>query len=420
MNLAETFRTAFNAIAHRKLRSALTMLGILIGIASVMLTVGLGAGAQQSITERVNKLGSNLLMVTQGSGTGLSTSGTRTRTMQRSTESVSLTLADAAALADKSANPDIGLVAPVSTSSLTVSATYNGTTNSSTESIVGTTPDWQTIRNRTLAKGRFFTANESTIQSRVAVLGSTTAESLFGSGVNPVGQTITISNQTYTVIGMLDALGTTLSGDEDSIVVIPAGTYATNLTSTSNMNNITSIYLEATSSDTLSAAYQQATNTMMSQRGVNAQTQNFTVSSQQALVETLSSLTAILSAVLGGIAAISLLVGGIGVMNIMLVSVTERVREIGLRKALGAKPRSIRWQFLVEASLLGLMGGGLGVALGFLGAFVIPKVISQPVVISPWATLLALGVSLLIGIVAGVYPAARAARLAPIDALRNE
>lgn len=423
MNFLETFRTAVNAIGHRKMRSALTMLGILIGIASVMLTVGLGEGARVSITDQVNKLGSNLLMVTQGANTGLSTvstGGTTGRTTGRPTVTVPLTLADAAALADKDANPDIARVAPVSTTSTTVTATYENTTASTTTSVVGTTPDWQIIRNRTLAFGRFFTTDESTNASKVAVLAPTTAENLFGAGVDPVGQTITINSQAFVVIGELDAVGTTLSGNEDDQVVIPAGTYAARLTSTTNMNNVTTILLEAGSNTTLNAAYQQATNTMMSQRNVTAATMNFTVSSQQALVDTLSSLTGILTAVLSAIAGISLLVGGIGVMNIMLVSVTERIKEIGLRKALGATPRSIMWQFLVEASLLGLIGGALGVSLGMVGAWAITKAVNQPVVLSAAATGLALGVSLLIGIVAGVYPAMRAAKLAPIDALRNE
>jgi putative ABC transport system permease protein len=414
MNMFETVRTAFTAVMGRKMRSALTMLGILIGIASVMLTVGLGQGAQKSITDQINKLGSNLLIVTSGANSGLSV--TNTSSTNRTRFTTPLTLNDAAALADTTNCPDVLRVAPVSQG---VATAYNGTTSAST-TIIGTTPDWVGVRARTITTGRFFTTGESSAGSLVAVIGSTTATNLFGSGTYPVGRTLTLTGQSFTVIGVLDAVGSTLSGNEDDQIVIPAGTYAQRFSTSTNMNTVSTILLEAKDKDSLSAALQQATTTMYVMHNVTAAAPDFTVSSQQALVETIGSLTSILTALLSGIAGISLLVGGIGVMNIMLVSVTERIKEIGLRKALGARPSVIMLQFLVEASMLGLMGGALGIALGVGGGQLLSKVIGYPVIISPAATGMALAVSLVIGIVAGVYPAWRAAKLAPIDALRNE
>ncbi len=413
MNPLETVRTAFTAVMGRKMRSALTMLGILIGIASVMLTVGLGAGAQKSITDQINKLGSNLLIVTSGANTGLTVNNSSASNRTRFT--APLTLNDATALADKNNCPDVLRVAPVSTTSTTA---YVGTT-SATTSVVGTTPDWLGVRARTVTTGRFFTTGESSTGSLVAVIGSTTASNLFGTAY-PIGKTVTLTGQSFTVIGVLDTVGSTLSGNEDDQIVIPSGTYAQRFSTSTNMNTVTMILLEAKDKDSLSAALQQATTTMYVMHNVTALAPDFSVSSQQALVETIGSLTTILTALLSGIAGISLLVGGIGVMNIMLVSVTERIKEIGLRKALGARPSVIMLQFLVEASMLGLMGGALGIALGFGGGQLLSKAIGYPVIISVAATALALGVSLVIGIVAGVYPAWRAAKLAPIDALRNE
>jgi len=291
-------------------------------------------------------------------------------------------------------------------------------TNWSTN-VVGTTPDWLPVRARSLTQGRFFTPAELGDAASVAVLGSTTATELFG-GRDALGQSVTINGTTLTVIGILNTVGSSTTTDEDDQAVVPQTTYSSRIASSGNARGISTLYLQAVSTDVLSAAYQEAQKALLSTHGVTVAAADFTISSQQSLLTTATAADRTLTVLLAGIAAISLLVGGIGVMNIMLVSVTERIREIGLRKALGATPRAVRRQFLVEASTLGLCGGVLGVLLGLVGARVLPHFLNQPVTISPVAGTGALGVSLVIGIVAGVYPASRAARLAPIDALRSE
>ena len=404
----ETLRTAIDAIRTRRMRSALTMLGILIGIAAVMLTVGLGQGAQQQVASQINKLGSNLLIVSPGSSTSLS--GVRGGRGSATT----LTTADATTLANPLVAPDIEAVAPASTTE--TSLTANGT--NWTTSVVGTTPPWPQVRARSMASGRFFTDQELIDAQPEVVLGQTTAQQLFGTR-DPVGQSVVIGAQPFTVIGELTAVGSTVGGDQDDQAIIPATTYA-NVVSPSSGTNVSTIYLQATGPDSLSAAYQEANDALLTNHGVTAANADFSISSQESLVQTATSTAQTLTVLLGGIAAISLLVGGIGVMNIMLVSVTERVREIGLRKALGATPTVILRQFLTEASLLGLAGGVLGLGLGVVGAKVLPSLISQPVTVSSAAAAGALAISLLIGVAAGVYPANRAARLSPIDALRSE
>ncbi len=408
MSWAETLRTAWEAIRTRRLRSALTMLGILIGIAAVMLTVGLGQGASQRVTEQISKLGSNLLVVSPGSATTGGVRGGRG-------SATSLTLADATLLADPTVAPDVAHVAPVSTGQQTLVAGAQTWTSP----VVGTTPAWPQVRARTVQTGRFFADAENDSGALVAVLGSTTAAQLFGTR-DPVGSEVQVGPQNFTVIGVLSSVGSGATGDEDDQVVVPFTAYARTLATAANSTQVATLYLQANSQEALSPAYQEASRALIAAHNVTADTADFTISSQEALMDTVASTTRILTILLGGIAAISLLVGGIGVMNIMLVSVTERIREIGLRKALGATPTTVLRQFLVEASVLGLIGGVLGLALGVAGALVLPGLIGQPVLISPLAAAAALVVSLVIGVTAGVYPAGRAARLAPIDALRSE
>jgi putative ABC transport system permease protein len=413
MNVLETFRTGMEAVVSHRLRSALTVLGIMIGITAVILTVGLGEGAQQQVTSQISALGSNLLTVTPGSTT--SSSGVRGGFGSAST----LTVGDAAALASKTVAPDIATVAPaLSTSESLVAGSTNWTTT-----VVGTSPSWMTVRGRSITEGRFLVGHDVATKADVVVLGATTAQELF-SGRDPVGQSVTIAGQPMTVIGVLNTVGssgTSTTSSPDDQAILPLTTASSLLFSGTSRNSVSQILLRATSAGSLSSAYQEADAELLSLHGITSTTAaDFTITSEAEVLSTATSVDRTLTVLLAGVAGISLLVGGIGVMNIMLVSVTERIREIGLRKALGATPRVIRRQFLVEASVLGTVGGLLGAALGLIGAEVLPHVISDPITISPVAAVGAIAVAIAIGIAFGVYPAGRAARLAPIDALRSE
>ena len=412
MSWFETLRTGLDAVRTHRLRSGLTVLGIMIGIAAVILTVGLGQGAQDQVEAQINSLGTNLLTVSPGSTT--SSSGIRGGFGSAST----LTEADATALASKTVAPDINAVAPVASSSETLTDTVNS--NNWTSTVNGTTPSWETVRNRTVTQGRFIDNQDVTDHTAVAVLGSDTVSELF-SGADPVGQTVNVNGVPLTVIGVLNSVGDTSSttgSDQDDQVVVPLSTATERIFGTTSLS---SILIQSNSSSTLSAAYQEADAELLALHGITtAADADFTIASESSLVSTATSVDRTLTILLGGIAGISLLVGGIGVMNIMLVSVTERIREIGLRKALGATPTLIRRQFLLEASVLGLAGGALGALLAVLGRPCSPASIGYPIALSVAASVGALVVAIAIGIGFGVYPASRAARLAPIDALRSE
>lgn len=410
MTWSETLRTGWAAVRGHKLRSMLTVLGILIGIAAVILTVGLGLGTQKDVSQQISALGSNLLIVTPGSSTdsdgvrgGFGTGATLTRS-------------DADALSSEVNAPDVGAVAPEKESSQSVEANDTNWTTT----VVGTTEDWLDVRSRAVTSGEFLTADDDAEGATVAVIGATTATELFGT-TNVVGQQLTIADTAFTIVGVLDTAGSSTDTDLDDLVVVPLTTASDTVSGGFDRNSLTTIYVQAASANQLGAAYQEANQLLLNLHDItDADSADFSIDSQDSLVSTATSVYRTLTVLLTGIAALSLLVGGIGVMNIMLVSVTERTREIGLRKALGAPPWAIRRQFLVEAGVLGLAGGLLGAVLGVVAAKVLPDLLDTSIVISGAAVGGSVAIAMAIGLVFGVYPATRAARLAPIDALRSE
>lgn len=410
MSWSESLRTALEALRLHRMRSTLTVVGIMIGVAAVILTVGFGQGAQDQVKSQIDSLGSNLLVISPGSST--SSGGIRGGLGSAST----LTIADAEALNSKVAAPDIAGVAPQTQSSASLTA---GTTNWTT-SVVGTTQSWLDVRSQKLASGRFITDEDVATQAAVVVLGATTSQELFGPR-GALDQTVVVNGTTLSVVGVLEARGSTGTSNNDDQAIVPISTAGQRLFGGTSRTGVQAIYVQAVDQASLSAAYQEANTLLLALHGTTNPTDaDFTITSQDSLVEAATSVDKTMTLLLGAVAAISLLVGGIGVMNIMLVSVTERIGEIGLRKALGAAPRIIRRQFMLEASVLGLAGGAAGVAIGIGLAFGIPLLSEQTISISIPATAGALVVAIAIGVIFGVYPADRAARMAPIDALRTD
>ncbi|MDA8270854.1 MAG: ABC transporter permease [Actinomycetota bacterium] len=410
MNWTQTIKSALDSLIERRTRSLLTMLGILIGIAAVILTVGLGEGAQNKVTNAISSLGTNLLIVTPGS---VSTSGVRGGLGS----SASLTLADANALNSKVDCPDIAQVSAVLQRGTVLTA---GSANW-TAPVQGVSPSYLTIRDRQVVSGQAFTQNDVTTHADVALVGSTVAQNLFGLS-SPVGQTVDLAGVPFTITGELNTAGASGSTSEDNTVLIPITTAEDLFGATGPYaNSVSNILISAKSASSMGAAYEEANSLLLQRHGItNPAAADFTITPQTSLLSTASSVSKALTVLLVGIAAIALIVGGIGVMNIMLVSVTERIREIGLRKALGATPGVILRQFLIEATALGIMGGIFGVAVGVIGDLVLPHFISQPIAISSLAIVGSVVVAAGIGLIFGVYPASRAARLSPIDALRSE
>jgi putative ABC transport system permease protein len=404
VSLLRTFDTGIRGILSHRLRSILTTLGILFGVAAVICTVGIGTASSQSITSRIAALGTNLLTVTPGSTNSGGVFG-------GAGSASTLTMDDVNGLRDKYDAPDIAAVAPVVQSTATmISPSSNWRTT-----VQGSTPDWLTTNARSIGTGSFITPQQVTQHAQVIVLGATTASSL---GVT-VGDQITVNRIPFTVIGVLQSTGGQAFTNGDDLGVVPFTTAQDVLTGGAP-NSVQRILLSATSADTVGSAYIEADQLLLNTHGITNSSPDFTITSQSTLQSTATSVTSTLTILLASVAAISLLVGGIGVMNIMLVSVTERTQEIGLRKALGAAPGDLLRQFLIEAATLSFVGGVLGVGAGMLASLLIPHFTSIAVSVTAAPVIIAVVVAAGVGLIFGVYPAARAASLAPIEALRAE
>jgi putative ABC transport system permease protein len=391
------------------MRSILTMLGVVIGVAAVISLVAVGQGAQAQVVSQFQALGSNLLTVSPKQSFGFSRSGLQTSTKQ-------LTMADVEAI--QALVPAVSQVAPVYSASATV--TYGGKTTTTT--VNGVTTEYATVRNSGVSRGRFISTDDNTNLAMVVVLGETTVKNLFGSTTaHAVGETVRINRQNYTVIGVLKPKGTSGPQNQDDVVMIPLRTAQLKLGG-AGVTTIRTINLSVGSAEEMDKAQAQVTAVLRARHGLAAGAENdFQVQNQADIVSSVSETSGTFTTLLGSIAAISLLVGGIGIMNIMLVSVTERTREVGLRKAVGAKRKDILIQFLAEAIVISAVGGLVGVGLGVGGAQVITPLLGASQALVTWQSVaLALVVSLGIGIFFGMYPANRAAGLNPIEALRYE
>ena len=416
MSILESLRLAFRALAANKLRAALTMLGIVIGVGAVITLMSAGEGVSVYIEEQFQGIGTNLLFVFPGSE-----EDSRAGPPGVQAETAELTIGDAEALSDPIRAPDVAAVSPQVLRS-TVVATGR---RSTTAQVQGVTPEFADVRNWFPEIGGFIDQDDLNSRARVVVLGKTVVEDLFPDNPYPLEQTVKINDLPFRVIGVLEEKGGSEFGDTDNRVLVPLTTAQTRLfpsRSRSGERLVSIIMVQAVSEDRMDAAAQQIEAILRERHDIDfTDDDDFSVVSQADLLSVFGQITGVLTTFLGAIAGISLLVGGIGIMNIMLVSVTERTREIGLRKAVGAKRRDILWQFLLEAMTLSLVGGIIGIALGALGAEIISALIDDfRAVLSPQAVLLATTFSAAVGLFFGIYPARRASLLNPIDALRYE
>ncbi len=403
MNLRASVRIAMRAMASNPLRSLLTMLGVIIGVGAVVAMVAIGQGARASVTQQVQALGSNLLTVFAGTAQfGGVSRGDSVRT---------LTLEDAEAI--RAGVPRaIGISAEFSRQAQVVFRAENTTTQ-----VSGVTPEFQTVRNFRPAKGQFFTEEEMRARAKVAVVGRTVATRLFGD-VEPIGQRIKIRGITFDVIGVMEEKGATAFSDRDDVVFVPLLTAQRRLF---GVTHVRTIHVQVATAEEMTEAQAALTEVLRARHRLGpAEENDFTIRSQADILQAFTGVSQTMTVLLGGIAAVSLIVGGIGIMNIMLVSVTERTREIGIRKAVGARRRDILLQFLVESIALSVTGGVIGIGVGVIGSRLISQFAGWATLLSVQAIAMAFSFAVAVGVFFGLYPARRAASLDPIDALRHE
>ena len=407
MTWLDNLRIAVRGATTNKLRSSLTTLGVLIGVSTVIILVAVGTGSSRAVEARIQSLGTNTItVISRGRfGAGRSLTGTQT-------QAATLTLADVNLMQSPTQAPDVLSVSPVL--STTETATYSGATYST--SVVGSTASYLPADDYTLQAGSPITSADVTNRARVVDIGEDVETNLFATGANPIGQTIQLGSASFEVVGVLAPKGSTGLTNADAVAIAPYTAVQDELTGESQ--SFSELLVQGKSTARLNNAAAEVETILAAQNGTTVADLPFSVINQASLLSTAESTTGTLTVLLGIVAGISLLVGGIGVMNIMLVTVTERTREIGIRKAIGAPKRVILVQFLLEAVLLSLVGGLVGLGLGFVGTrFRIDGVLP---VIAPYSVFLALGVAIVVGVLAGLYPAYRAASLRPIDALRYE
>jgi putative ABC transport system permease protein len=408
MNLTQTILEALESLNANKLRSGLTILGIVIGVGAVIAMLGVGRGAQDTITGSISGIGTNLLFVMSGGSDDIRNPRP-------------LTLSDAEAIDDPFQAPSVEAVAPAVQGSAILTA--NG--EQMQASITGTTPEYFAMRNLTLLDGDFFTQEDRLGYASVVVIGTDIADKLYGRRDGLVGETIRINGQPFRIAGVLESKGGGMMGSQDAEVVIPLETAQVRILQRSNRQRVGMILVQVLDADSIAQATEEVSQILRERHDTPVGADDFTIFSQQDFISVAKTVTSVLTVFLGGIAGISLLVGGIGIMNIMLVSVTERTREIGLRKALGARKRDILIQFLTESSLLSLIGGVVGIFLGWLIAFIVGRIAAgSGTTLNPSigldSILLATLFSAAVGLFFGIYPANRAASLEPVEALRYE
>jgi putative ABC transport system permease protein len=403
--LLQTYKVSFSALRRNPMRTSLTMLGVIIGVGCVVAMVAIGQGATAAIQSQIGSLGTNFLIVFPGSA---SAGGVR-----HGIGSVqSLTVDDAAAIVAEC--PSVALAEPgVRTAGQVVVGNQNWFTT-----VQGTGPDYPTIRAWAISRGSFFTESDVKAATKVMVLGTTVAQNLFGNA-DPVGEIVRLKGIPFRVIGVLDRKGGSMMGsDQDDLVCVP---YTTAQKRLMGITNIQIIMVSAVSPHRIDRATDEIAALLRQRHRIGrGQDDDFVVRSQQEIASMATQMSGVLTMLLGAIASVSLLVGGIGIMNIMLVSVTERTREIGVRRALGARRADIRWQFLIESSTISGTGGIAGIAMGMVVARVIARFGGWPVLVQPQVVLAAFVFAGLVGVFFGIYPAAKAARLDPIEALRYE